>query len=40
MAKVTVFKVKVYDISADESKVSRRLATRDGAKAMCGTVIE
>jgi len=40
MAKVTVYNVKVYDISTDEQKISRRMATLEGAAKMQGTVIE
>ncbi len=40
LPKVTVYKVKVYDISKDESCVARRMATEKGAAIMCGTIIE
>jgi hypothetical protein len=39
MPKVTVYKIKVYDISKDESRVSRRMATEKGAAIMCGRII-
>ena len=40
MKKVTVYKVKVYDIYKDEPVLSRRMATREGAAIMKGDVIE
>jgi hypothetical protein len=40
MAKVTVYKVQVYDIMTDGSVISRRMATREGAAMMKGNVIE
>ena len=40
MAKVKVYKVKVYSINTDEYAVSRRMATRDGAAITCGVVLE
>jgi hypothetical protein len=40
MAKVMVYKVKVYDITNDSTMVSRRMATRKGAAMMRGEVIE
>ena len=40
MAMVKVYRVKVYDIITDEYKISQRFATRDGARRMCGVVIE
>ncbi len=40
MAKVTVYKVQVYNITTDQFVLSRRMATREGAKIMRGEVIE
>lgn len=40
MSKVTVYKVKVYNIATDASMISRRWATREGADRMSGWVIE
>jgi hypothetical protein len=40
MAKVRVFKVTVYDITTDEQRVSRRMATAEGVAIMRGTIIE
>ena len=40
MAKVTVYRVKVYDMYNDEYKLSTRMATRDGAAVMRGDIIE
>lgn len=40
MAKVTVYKVQVYNIMTDQSVLSRRMATREGAEIMKGKVIE
>jgi hypothetical protein len=39
MDKVTVYKVKVYDIYKDELALSRRRAIREGAAIMKGDVI-
>jgi hypothetical protein len=35
MAKVKVYKVKMYNGLTDETVVSRRMATREGAVRMC-----
>ena len=40
MSTVTVYKVKRYDITRDEWIISSRMATRLGAVAMRGEVIE
>ncbi len=40
MTTVRVYKVKVYDVTTDEFKVSRRMATREGAARMCGEVLQ
>jgi hypothetical protein len=40
MAKVTVYKVKKYDIESDEFRTSRRMATREGAQLMGAMIIE
>ena len=40
MATVTVYKVRIYNVDNDEFQISRRMATREGAKIMCGQVIE
>ncbi len=39
MAKVTVHKVQLYDVSTDSTLVSRRMATPEGAKMMGGQII-
>lgn len=38
MAKVTVYKVQLYDAANDAPKTSRRMATERGAKMMCGEI--
>jgi hypothetical protein len=38
--KVKVYKVKVYVIGTDQSPLSRRMATREGAVLMGGEAIE
>ena len=40
MSKITVFKVGLYDAINDARKISRRMATREGAEMMGGWVIE
>jgi hypothetical protein len=40
MAKVMVYRVKLYDAANDAPKISRRMATRRGAEVMCGHVLE
>lgn len=40
MAKVKVYRVKKYDIATDEVVISRRMATREGARGMCGKILE
>jgi hypothetical protein len=40
MAKVTVYKVRFYDIQSDEFSFSRRMATEKGAARMHGEVME
>jgi len=40
MAKVRVYRVKVYDIKTDDEILSRRMATREGVAIMRGTPIE
>lgn len=37
---VTVYKVKLYDAANDEVRVSRRMATPEGAAIMRGEIIE
>jgi hypothetical protein len=39
MPTVRVYKVKVYDVTTDESRVSRRMATEEGAAVMGGAII-
>ena len=39
MPTVRVYKVKVYDVTTDESRVSRRMATEEGAAIMRGAII-
>jgi hypothetical protein len=38
--KVTVYKVKIYNYLTDEFVIFRRMATRSGAAAMRGVVLE
>ena len=33
-------KVKVYNVNNDDFQISRRMATREGAKIMCGQAVE
>jgi hypothetical protein len=40
MAKVTIYKVMLYDVASDEPRVSRRMATRRGVEMMQGSIIE
>lgn len=40
MSKTTVYKVKLYDVAADRSTISRRMATADGARNMGGTIVK
>jgi len=40
MAKVTVYKVRVYNVMTDEYVLSRRMATHEGAGIMKGEIIE
>jgi hypothetical protein len=40
MNKVTVHRFKIYDISNDEWKVSRRWATQEGIDRVCGERID
>ncbi len=40
MGTVEVYKVRVYDVTAGGFRVSRRMATEEGAKRMCGEIIE
>jgi hypothetical protein len=40
MSKVKVYRVKAYDVSTDQQVESRRMATREGAAAMHGMIIE
>ncbi|MGB8278088.1 MAG: hypothetical protein WCF20_09210 [Methylovirgula sp.] len=40
MAKVTVYRVKLYDVANDATLISRRMATPEGAKMMGGQIIE
>jgi hypothetical protein len=37
--KVTVYKVRIYDIQQDAPRVSRRMATEAGAKKMGGEIL-
>jgi hypothetical protein len=39
MARVTVYKVKVWTQNAGDYRVSRRMATENGATKMCGEII-
>jgi hypothetical protein len=39
MPKVKVYKVKIYNVTTDESGVSRRMATEKGAAIMGGAII-
>jgi hypothetical protein len=40
MPRVTVYKVKIYDIIADEVRLSRRMATEKGALTMGGEIVQ
>jgi hypothetical protein len=40
MAKVKVYKVKVYDVNTDQRILSRRMATSEGVAEMHGMVVE
>jgi hypothetical protein len=40
MAKVKVYKVKVYDVTTDQQIISRRMATSDGTAIMRGIVVD
>lgn len=40
MAKVTVYRVQLYDVAKDEPVLSRRMVTREGAQILNGTIIE
>jgi hypothetical protein len=40
MPRVRVYRVTVYDPETDKKFLSRRMATRDGAAIMHGTIIE
>lgn len=37
--RVDVYKVKIYDVAADECRVSRRMATTLGAQRMGGEIV-
>jgi hypothetical protein len=39
MATMKVYKVKVYKVLTDQSQMSLRMATEQGAKIMCGKII-
>ena len=39
MAKVTVYKVQLYDVANDAPKTSKRMATERGAKMMGGAIV-
>lgn len=39
MQKITIYKVKLYDATTDETRVSRRMATEKGAAIMGGAII-
>ena len=39
MAKITVYKVKLYNVATDESVISKRMATPAGAKKMGGEIV-
>ena len=38
MPKVTVYKIKLYDVTTDETRLSRRMATAKGAEIMGGQI--
>lgn len=40
MSKTRVYKVRLYNPSADNEMLSRRMATRDGAATMGGWIVE
>jgi len=39
MDKVTVYRVRVYDVTTDEFRLSRRMATAEGARLMRGEIL-
>lgn len=40
MSKIIVYKVRFYDITTDERRISRRMATEIGAQRMGGEIVE
>jgi hypothetical protein len=40
VAKVKIYRVKVYNVMTDQPVISRRMATREGAARMKGEVLE
>ena len=40
MAMVKIYKVRLYNVDNDALQISRRMATREGAKIMGGQVVE
>ena len=40
MAKVTVYKVQLYNVATDNSLISRRMATAEGAEIMGGHILK
>lgn len=40
MAKVTVYKVQLYDAVNNSPKTSKRMATERGAEMMCGVIVK
>ena len=40
MAKVKIYRVKVYNVMTDQPVISRRMATREGAARMKGEILE
>ena len=40
MEKITVYRVRIYDVQNDEFRTSRRLATMQGAAMMGGSIID
>jgi hypothetical protein len=37
---ITVYKVRIYNVQTDEFQISRRLATKAGAKMMGGDIVD
>jgi hypothetical protein len=40
MSKIAIYRFSIYDISTDETKISRRWGTLEGIEGVCGTPLE